>query len=54
MVIPQLLVDDEPTESTTWDVSPNDPAADGIPVIAPVTGFSTRPFGRLPAVIEYV
>jgi hypothetical protein len=52
MVIPQLLVDEEPTESTTPDVSPNAPAALGVPVIAPVDGLSARPVGRLPAVIE--
>src|ERR1017187_4416144 len=35
MVIPQLLLDEEPTESTAVDVWPNPPAALGVPVIAP-------------------
>jgi hypothetical protein len=52
MVIPQLLLDEEPTESIAVDVSPNAPAALGVPVIAPVAGLSARPVGRLPAVIE--
>jgi hypothetical protein len=52
VVIPQLLVAEAPSESTTLDVSLNDPVAVGVPVIAPVDALSVRPVGRLPPVRE--
>jgi hypothetical protein len=51
-VIPQLLADKTPAESTTLDMSLKAPAAVGAPVIAPVDELSVRPEGRPPAVIE--
>jgi hypothetical protein len=43
-----------PLESTTWAVKVNDPAAVGVPVMAPVETFSVRPVGSEPAVMENV
>ena len=43
-----------PEESTTLAVKLKAPDAVGIPVMAPVLGFSVRPGGRLPAIIENV
>jgi len=54
IVMPQLLVlvpAAVPRESTTFAVKGNDPAAVGVPVIAPVDAFSVSPVGRLPAMI---
>ena len=53
-MIPQVLVDEAPNESTTLDVSLNVPAAVGAPVMAPVAVLSVRPGDRLPALIEKV
>jgi hypothetical protein len=43
-----------PRESTTWAVKLNVPAVVGVPVIAPVDGFSVNPGGSEPLVIENV
>lgn len=43
-----------PVESTTCAENGNEPAVFGVPVIAPVAGFSVNPPGKLPAVMEYV
>jgi hypothetical protein len=43
-----------PLESTTWAVKVNVPAAVGVPVMAPVEGFSVKPVGSEPLVIENV
>ena len=43
-----------PVESTTWAVKLNVPAAVGVPVMAPVEGFSVRPVGSAPLMIENV
>jgi hypothetical protein len=43
-----------PLESTTWAVKVNVPAAVGVPVMAPVDGFSVKPVGSEPLVIENV
>jgi hypothetical protein len=41
-----------PRESTTCAVKGKAPGAVGVPVMAPVDGFSVRPVGKLPDVIE--
>lgn len=43
-----------PRESTTCAVKLNVPAAVGVPVMAPVFGFSVRPSGNTPAEIANV
>ena len=43
-----------PVESTTWAVKVNVPAAVGVPVMAPVEGFSVKPVGSEPLVMENV
>jgi len=50
VVVPVVI----PEESTTWAVKLKEPAVVGVPVMAPVLGFSVKPGGRLPAVIEKV
>ena len=43
-----------PLESTTWAVKLNVPAVVGVPVMAPVDGFSVKPAGSEPLIIENV
>lgn len=43
-----------PVESVTFAVKPHAPAVVGIPVMAPVVGFSFNPGGKLPETIEKV
>ena len=55
VVMPQLLVVVPAAlflESTTFAVNGNDPAAVGVPVMAPVDAFKLSPAGRLPVAIE--
>ena len=54
MVMVQVLVAELEAASTTLEVYVNDPAALGIPVIAPVDEFNARLVGRLPELIEKV
>ena len=53
-VIPQLTVVFTPLESVTSAVKVYVPAVVGVPVIAPVEGFSDRPEGSEPLTIEKV
>jgi hypothetical protein len=50
----QLAVAVLPCESTTWAVKLYVPAVVGVPVIAPVDGFSVKPGGRKPLINENV
>jgi hypothetical protein len=57
-VMPQLLVVavacTPGVESVTVTVKENDPAAVGVPVIAPELAFSVKPGGRLPVAMANV
>ena len=50
VVVPAL----EPVESTTWAVKLNVPYVVGVPVMAPDDGFSVKPGGSEPLMIENV
>jgi hypothetical protein len=52
--IEQLAVVDPVDESFTFAVNVNVPAANGVPLIAPVEALSVRPPGNAPPAIEYV
>ena len=52
--IKQLLVAEPVDESFTCPVKLNVPAAEGVPVSAPVEEFNARPVGSPPLATEYV
>src|SRR5579863_10365175 len=55
MVMPQLLVAVPArvlVESCTWATNRNGPAWVGVPVMAPVVGFSVNPLGSVPDLME--